>query len=98
MAGRVYLLNENNTNKLIAHHQALSAFKSIIMRKILLPLVFVFTLLQVATAQETVQYRVILIGDAGEMSVEQQAVLADAVKKKYTGQNDRPFFGGQCLS
>ncbi|MEP7107338.1 MAG: BamA/TamA family outer membrane protein [Ferruginibacter sp.] len=63
------------------------------MRKILSHLALLGAFLQYATAQDSVQYRVILIGDAGEVSVEREAVLQDAVQKTIAGKTTALFLG-----
>ncbi|MEP7141727.1 MAG: BamA/TamA family outer membrane protein [Ferruginibacter sp.] len=63
------------------------------MRKFLSNIILLFSLLQYVTAQDAIQYRVILIGDAGEMSAEQKAVLLDAAQKNIAGKTIALFLG-----
>ncbi|MBC7889314.1 MAG: BamA/TamA family outer membrane protein [Ferruginibacter sp.] len=63
------------------------------MRKLLFTVIVLFTFLQYAWAQGTVEYRVILIGDAGEINIEQKAVLLDAVQKNIAGKTIALFLG-----
>lgn len=44
-------------------------------------------------AQDSVQYRILLIGDAGETNPEQQAVLKDALQKNIAGKTIALFLG-----
>ncbi|MEP6728579.1 MAG: metallophosphoesterase, partial [Bacteroidota bacterium] len=44
-------------------------------------------------AQEDVQYRVILIGDAGEINATRQAILKDAISKSIPGKTIALFLG-----
>src|SRR3954467_11904805 len=63
------------------------------MRKHLLNTCLLLVFLQQAYSQDSVQYRVILIGDAGETSVEQKAVISDAVQKNIAGKTIALFLG-----
>jgi len=49
--------------------------------------------LQCIYAQDSLQYRIILIGDAGEITTAQQAILADAVKRSLPGKTMALFLG-----
>ena len=53
---------------------------------------FLFYCLQVH-AQDDVHYRVILIGDAGEINPVQQAIINDAVSKSIPGKTLTLFLG-----
>ena len=46
-----------------------------------------------AAAQDDVQYRVILIGDAGEINPTQQAIIKDAISKSIPGKTIALFLG-----
>ncbi|MEO5891834.1 MAG: BamA/TamA family outer membrane protein [Ferruginibacter sp.] len=63
------------------------------MIKFLLNIILFLSAFYYAGAQDSIQYRVILIGDAGEMSVEQKAVIADAVQKNIPGKTIAIFLG-----
>lgn len=49
--------------------------------------------LQYLSAQDSVQYRILLIGDAGEMNATQQAILADAAHRSLPGKTLALFLG-----
>ncbi|MEO7767365.1 MAG: metallophosphoesterase, partial [Ferruginibacter sp.] len=55
--------------------------------------VLLVTLMLFGNAQDSVQYRVILIGDAGEINLEQKAVIADAIQNAITGKTIALFLG-----
>ncbi|MEO6314606.1 MAG: metallophosphoesterase, partial [Chitinophagaceae bacterium] len=57
---------------------------------LLLPLLFC---LLIGSAQEEVQFRVILIGDAGEINSTQAAILKDAISKSIPGKTIALFLG-----
>ncbi|MEO6547141.1 MAG: BamA/TamA family outer membrane protein [Ferruginibacter sp.] len=63
------------------------------MKKVLFLFVLLVNFLQFATAQDSVRYRVILIGDAGEINTEQQAVMLDAAQNALTGKTIAIFLG-----
>ena len=63
------------------------------MRKHLLNTFLLLAFLQQAHSQDSVRYRVILIGDAGEISEEQKAVISDAVEKNIAGKTIAFFLG-----
>ncbi|MFT3679855.1 MAG: BamA/TamA family outer membrane protein [Ferruginibacter sp.] len=54
---------------------------------------FVFFCLQFLKAQDAVQYRLILIGDAGETNAAQQSILAHAIAKNIPGKTSALFLG-----
>lgn len=59
----------------------------------LLLLIFITGFVLPGIAQEDVQYRLILIGDAGEINATQQAILKDAVSKYINGKTAALFLG-----
>ena len=63
------------------------------MKKIAVTTLLMFCLLKYAGAQEPVQYRVILIGDAGEINKVRQAVLQDALQKNIPNKTVAVFLG-----
>ncbi|MEO6732629.1 MAG: BamA/TamA family outer membrane protein [Ferruginibacter sp.] len=63
------------------------------MSKILFQVVVAMVLLQHTAAQKAVQNRIILIGDAGEINVEQKAVLQDAMQNAIAGKTMVLFLG-----
>src|SRR5436190_24389433 len=68
------------------------------MRKHLLYTLLLLVFMQQAYSQDSVRYRVILIGDAGEISVEQKAVISDAVEKNIAGKTIALFLGDNIYS
>ncbi len=63
------------------------------MRKLLFSTALLFAGLQHGVAQDAVQYRVILIGDAGEINEAQKAVILDAVQQNIAGKTITLFLG-----
>jgi len=63
------------------------------MRQFFLILCFFTVCLFTVSAQDEIQYRVILIGDAGEINTTQQAILKDAAGKSLPGKTIVLFLG-----
>ncbi|MCW3091150.1 MAG: metallophosphoesterase [Ferruginibacter sp.] len=63
------------------------------MKRFIFPFVLLMIFGQFANAQDSIQYRVILIGDAGERTVEQKAVMLDASQNVITGKTIALFLG-----
>jgi Omp85 superfamily domain/Calcineurin-like phosphoesterase len=62
------------------------------MKNVYLYCCFLFCCIQLH-AQDDVQYRVILIGDAGEMNTTQQAIINDAISRSIPGKTLALFLG-----
>lgn len=63
------------------------------MKKIVITACCFFFCLQFLPAQDPVQLRLILIGDAGEINAAQQSILTDAISKNIPGKTIAVFLG-----
>jgi Omp85 superfamily domain/Calcineurin-like phosphoesterase len=63
------------------------------MKKLLLIIIFIQAYAQCLYAQDEVQQRIILIGDAGEINTAQKAILTDAISRSLPGKTMALFLG-----
>ena len=67
------------------------------MRKFWLGLIPLFLLEGFAAGQDSIRHRIILIGDAGVINKQQQAVISDAASRIISGQTTVLFLGNNIF-